>query len=181
MSRIGKKPIELPSQVTVEVSGSTVSVKGPLGTDSLVLNSGIGVTKEDNMIVLVKNGDPKSKELEAMHGMYRAVLANIVEGVSKGFERDLEIVGVGFRAQQQGTDIQFHLGFSHPVIYKAPQGVQLIVVDQTKVKVKGTNKEKVGQTASEIRFLKEPEPYKGKGIRFKDENVRRKAGKTGKK
>ena len=181
MSRIGKKPIELPSQVAVDVNGLTVSIKGPLGTDSVVMNAGIVVKKVDNTIVLEKNGDPKDTELEAMHGMYRAVIANIVEGVTKGYERDLEIQGVGYRAQQQGSDIQFHLGFSHPVIYKAPQGVQLVVVDPTKIKVKGISKEKVGQTAAEIRFLKEPEPYKGKGIRYKDENVRRKAGKTGKK
>ena len=105
----------------------------------------------------------------------------LVEGVTKGFEKDLEITGVGYRATQQGADIQFHLGFSHPIVYKAPVGVILQVVEQTKVKVKGSSKEKVGQTAAEIRFLKPPEPYKGKGIRFKDEKVRRKAGKTGKK
>ena len=181
MSRIGKKPIELPSQVTVDVNGTTVNVKGPLGSDSIEVNPGIVIKKENNALVLEKKAEEAGKEVEAMHGMYRAILSNIVEGVSKGFERDLEIIGVGYRAQQQGSEIQFHLGFSHPVIYKAPVGIKLTVVDQTKIKVSGINKEKVGQTAAEIRFLKEPEPYKGKGIRYKDENVRRKAGKTGKK
>ena len=176
-----KKPIELPSQVTVDVNGLTVNVKGPLGVDSVIINSGIIIKNENNALVLTKKEDALGKEFEAMHGMYRAILANMVEGVTKGFERDLEILGVGFRAQQQGSDIVLNLGFSHPVTYKAPQGVKLQVVDQTKIKVSGISKEKVGQTAAEIRFLKEPEPYKGKGIRYKDENVRRKAGKTGKK
>jgi large subunit ribosomal protein L6 len=180
MSRIGKKPIELPGQVAVEMNGQVVSVKGPLGSEQLELKPGITIKKEGSSIIVEKASE-KDKQLSALHGLYRALIANMVEGVSKGFERELEITGVGYRAQQQGKDIQFHLGFSHPIFYKAPQGVTLEVVDQTKLKVKGSSKEKVGQTASEIRFLKPPEPYKGKGIRFKSEKVRRKAGKTGKK
>jgi len=181
MSRIGKKPIEIPSQVTIDLNGAVLNVKGPLGTEKIEMRPGISVKQEGNVLTLENNGDAKDKQANALHGLYRSIIANLVEGVTKGFEKDLEITGVGYRATQQGTDIQFHLGFSHPIVYKAPVGVILQVVEQTKIKVKGSSKEKVGQTAAEIRFLKPPEPYKGKGIRFKDEKVRRKAGKTGKK
>jgi large subunit ribosomal protein L6 len=181
MSRIGKKPIEIPSQVTIDLNGAVLNVKGPLGTEKVELRPGISVKQEGNILHLENIGDANDKQVNALHGLYRAIVANLVEGVTKGFEKDLEITGVGYRAMQQGPDIQFHLGFSHPIVYKAPAGVVLQVVEQTKVKVKGSNKEKVGQTAAEIRFLKPPEPYKGKGIRFKNEKVRRKAGKTGKK
>lgn len=180
MSRIGKKPIEMPGQVTVEMNGQVVSVKGPLGSEQIEMRPGISVKKEGSTL-LIEMAESNDKKLNALHGLYRAIIANMIEGVTKGFERELEITGVGYRAQQQGKDIQFHLGFSHPVFFKAPEGVTLEVLEQTKLKVKGSNKEKVGQTAAEIRFLKPPEPYKGKGIRFKNENVRRKAGKSGKK
>ncbi|HNX57925.1 MAG TPA: 50S ribosomal protein L6 [Spirochaetota bacterium] len=180
MSRIGKKPIEMPGQVTVEMNGQVVSVKGPLGSEQIEMRPGISIKKEGSTL-LIEMAESNDKKLNALHGLYRAIIANMIEGVTKGFERELEITGVGYRAQQQGKDIQFHLGFSHPVFFKAPEGVILEVLEQTKLKVKGSNKEKVGQTAAEIRFLKPPEPYKGKGIRFKNENVRRKAGKSGKK
>jgi large subunit ribosomal protein L6 len=180
MSRIGKKPIEIPGQVNVDINGQVVSVKGPLGAENLELRQGITIKKDGNVLTVEKLQD-NDKKLSALHGLYRALVANMVDGVSKGFEKDLEIQGVGYRAQQQGKDIQFHLGFSHPIIYKAPDGVVLEVIDPTKIKIKSSSKEKVGQTAAEIRFLKPPEPYKGKGIRYKNENVRRKAGKTGKK
>jgi large subunit ribosomal protein L6 len=181
MSRIGKKPIEIPSQVTVEINGSAVSVKGPLGSDSVELKPGVIIKKEGSSLLLEKTDGTDEKKAGALFGLYRALIANMVEGVTKGYEKDLEILGVGYKAQQQGSDIQFNLGFSHPVLFKAPVGITLQVVDPVKVKVKGSSKELVGQTAAEIRYLKPPEPYKGKGIRFKDENVRRKAGKTGKK
>lgn len=179
MSRIGKKPIEIPEKVTVEIAGKLLSVKGPLGTEQIELKPGVDVRKDANVLRLEKSVE--GKDYSSLFGMYRAVIANMIEGVSKGFERELEIQGVGYRAQQKGKDIEFSLGFSHPVLFKAPEGVVLEVLEQTKLKVKGSSKEKVGQTAAEIRFLKPPEPYKGKGIRFKSENVRRKAGKTGKK
>jgi large subunit ribosomal protein L6 len=182
MSRIGKKPIELPAQVTVDIDGTVVSVKGPLGSDKIELKPGVVVKKDGNSVLLEKAGDNMDeKSTDALFGLYRALIANVVEGVSKGYEKNLEILGVGYKAQQTGKDITFSLGFSHPVLYKAPEGITLQVVEPTKIKIQGSNKEKVGQTAAEIRFLKSPEPYKGKGIRYKDENVRRKAGKTGKK
>jgi len=182
MSRIGKKPIELPAQVTLETNGTVVSVKGPLGSDQVELKPGVVVKKDGTTVLIEKSADcADDKSVGALFGLYRAIIANMVEGVSKGYEKNLEILGVGYKAQQQGKDIVFSLGFSHPVLYTAPEGITLQVVEPTKVKVTGSNKEKVGQTAAEIRYLKAPEPYKGKGIRYKDENVRRKAGKTGKK
>lgn len=180
MSRIGKKVIDIPNGVTVDVQGLTVQVKGPLGIEKCILSEGI-VLQIEGQHLQVNKQNADDELLDAKHGLYRALLANSVKGVSQGFERDLEIVGVGYRATQQGKDIVFQLGFSHNIMFAAPEGIVLQVVEPTKVKVKGINKEQVGQVASNIRELRPPEPYKGKGIRYKEETVRRKAGKTGKK
>ena len=181
MSRIGKMPINMPSGVNCEINGSVVKISGPLGSDTCDVVNGIKVVKTDNVLTIEIADNSKESEFKAAHGLTRALINNMVTGVSKGFERDLEIQGVGFRVQQQGEDIQFHLGFSHPVIYKSRPGITLKVVDPTHMKISGFNKQVVGQVAAEIRGLKEPEPYKGKGIRYQGENVRRKAGKSGKK
>ena len=178
MSRIGKKPIVLPDNVQVAINGLNVIVKGPLGEQSLDLLEGISVEVAEKILNVNKASEDKT--LNAYQGLFRSLLNNMVTGVSAGFEKNLEIVGVGYRATQQSTDIQFQLGYSHEIIFKAPEGITLQVVDPTKVRVKGIDKQKVGQVAANIRELRPPEPYKGKGIRYKGEAVRKKAGKTGK-
>lgn len=179
MSRIGNKPIEIPSGVTVSVDNKNITVKGPLGEEKLTLLEGVdAVVAESNLQVSIKNNEDKQQR--AYHGLFRSLLSNMVTGVSVGFVKELEIIGVGYRAQQQGKNIQFQLGFSHPVLFEAPEGITLEVADATKCTVKGSDKQKVGQVAANIRKLRPPEPYKGKGIRYKDEYVRKKAGKAGK-
>lgn len=174
MSRIGKKPIPIPPGVTVEVSGGTVSVKGPKGTASLNLHPDIKAEFSDsNLNVLVGR---ESKRSSALWGLFRSLLANLVEGVSRGFEKKLEFEGVGYRANVEGDTLVFQLGFSHPVKVKAPEGIKFSVEKNT-ITVSGVSKELVGNTAASIRNLKPPEPYKGKGIRYKGEIIRRKAGK----
>ena len=179
MSRIGKKPIEIPNGVKVDIKDSNVTVTGSLGTSSILLLDGVSLNYSGNVI----NVEPKSEEKQniAYQGLFRTLINNMVTGVSQGFEKNLEIVGVGYRATQQGPDIQFQLGYSHTILFKAPEGIKLEVVDPTKIKVKGTDKQVVGQVAANIRELRPPEPYKGKGIKYKDEVIRKKAGKTGKK
>jgi large subunit ribosomal protein L6 len=181
MSRIGKKPIDIPEKVDVEIKGKTVSVKGPLGEDSLNVIDGINAIKEDNKIRIVKEDENSTdKAINGYYGLFRSLINNMITGVTSGFEKELEIIGVGYRANQQNANIQFQLGYSHDIIFEAPKGITLEVTDQTKVKVKGFNKQQVGQVAANIRKLRPPEPYKGKGIRYKDEYVRKKAGKAGK-
>lgn len=180
MSRIGKKPIEIPGSVTVNIDGKNITVKGPLGENKLALLSGVNVEKNDKYLN-VSIEDVNDKQQRAYHGLFRTLINNMVVGVSTGFVKELEIVGVGYRALQQGKDIQFQLGYSHTILFPAPEGITLEVTEATKFKVKGYNKELVGQVAANIRKLRAPEPYKGKGIRYKNENVRKKAGKTGKK
>jgi large subunit ribosomal protein L6 len=180
MSRIGKLPVEIPGTVTVNITDSNINVKGPLGEDNLNLLNGVNVAKEANILSVMINDD-NNKQLRAYHGLFRTLINNMVVGVSTGFVKELEIIGVGYRAIQQGMDIQFQLGYSHTIIFKAPEGIILEVSEPTKFRVKGFNKEQVGQVAANIRKLRPPEPYKGKGIRYKGENVRKKAGKTGKK
>lgn len=179
MSRIGKQPIEIPGGVTVDIASRVITVKGPLGENKLTLLDGVNVQLDSNIINVVVEND-EDKQQRAYHGLSRTLINNMVVGVATGFVKELEIVGVGYRASQQGQDIQFLLGFSHPVIFKAPDGITLEVTEVTKFKVKGRNKEQVGQVAADIRKLRPPEPYKGKGIRYKNEQVRKKAGKTGK-
>ena len=179
MSRIGKKPIEIPAGVKVDINGSDIKITGTLGTSSISLIEGVKLNYSDNVICI----EPETEEKKhiAYQGLFRTLINNMVVGVSQGFEKNLEIVGVGYRATQQGNDVQFQLGYSHPILFKAPEGIKLEVIDPTKIKVKGTDKQVVGQIAANIRKLRAPEPYKGKGIRYKDEVIRKKAGKTGKK
>ena len=180
MSRIGKKIIEIPSGVSVDVKERTITVQGPLGQHSIELIAGVTVVLENNILQVVVENKDNNKQLMAFHGLSRSLISNMVEGVSKGFEKNLEIIGVGYRAAQQGKDIQFQLGYSHPIVFSAPDGITLEVIDPTKIRVKGSDKQQVGQIAANIRKLRPPEPYKGKGIRYKEEQVRKKAGKTGK-
>lgn len=178
MSRIGKKPIEIPAGVTVTMDGHTVNVKGPKGELTNTFNSDMAINIEDNVITVTRPSD--AKEHRSIHGTTRSLIANMVEGVSKGYEKTLELVGVGYRAQKQGKKLVLNVGYSHPVEFDPEEGIEIDVPANTKVIVKGYNKEKVGALASNIRAVRPPEPYKGKGIRYEGENVRRKEGKTGK-
>ena len=179
MSRVGKKPIEVPANVTVTLGDkNAVTVKGPKGELTRVFNKDITFTQEDNVLTLSRPSD--SKDHRTNHGTSRALLANMVTGVSEGFQRTLELVGVGYRAQLQGSKLVLNVGYSHPVEFTPEDGVTVEVPANTKVIVKGIDKERVGALASNIRQVRPPEPYKGKGIRYEGEVVRRKEGKTGK-
>ena len=179
MSRIGKKIITIPSGVTVNQNGNVVTVKGPKGELTREIPSFISLEVKDNEIVLVNSSDEKIAN--ALHGTTRANVANMVTGVSEGFTKVLEIVGVGYRAEVKGKNLDLALGYSHPVSFEIPEGISVEVVKGVTVKVSGINKEVVGQFAAEIRAQREPEPYHGKGIHYSDEHVRRKEGKTAKK
>ncbi|WP_079504256.1 50S ribosomal protein L6 [Mesobacillus jeotgali] len=178
MSRVGKKPIEIPAGVTVTLDNNQVTVKGPKGELSRTFHSDIEIKVEENVINISR--PTENKEHRALHGTTRAVLANMVEGVSKGFERGLELVGVGYRASKQGNKLVLNVGYSHPVEIEAEKGLEIEVPSNTKIVIKGTDKERVGALAANIRDVRPPEPYKGKGIRYEGEYVRRKEGKTGK-
>jgi large subunit ribosomal protein L6 len=175
MSRVGKKPVSIPSGVTANVSGKTISVKGPKGTLSLVVDDRVVVAMDKGEIKV----DPKdeSKEARALWGTTRANLNNIVTGVTQGFERRLEIVGVGYRAAVQGKNLQLALGYSHDVLYPIPEGIAVATPKPTEIVVSGIDKRKVGQVAAEIRAYRPPEPYKGKGVKYADEFIFRKEGK----
>jgi large subunit ribosomal protein L6 len=175
MSRIGKRPIELPSGVLVALSPGRVQVNGPLGELSQVVPARMQIEKTDAEIVVTR--PTERGEDRALHGLTRTLIANMVEGVTKGFEKHLEIQGVGYRAQLKGTELELAVGFSHPVTVKPRDGIAFEVPAPTQIVVKGIDKQKVGQTAAEIRKVRPPEPYKGKGIRYRDEQVRRKVGK----
>ncbi len=178
MSRIGKQPIEIPAGVTITVGDSEITVAGPKGTLQVPVQPMTKVTVDGNVATVTRADDePKSK---AWHGLQRALLNNAVIGVTKGFEKKLEVNGVGFRLSGGGQEIEMALGFSHPVKYRAPEGVQL-TTNKMEITVSGIDKQQVGQVAAEIRALKKPEPYKGKGIKYVDEVILRKAGKAGKK
>jgi large subunit ribosomal protein L6 len=180
MSRIGKSPINVPSGVDVTLEGRTITVKGPKGTLSRDLPGAIDV-RQDGATLLVERPDD-ARESRALHGLTRSLVNNMVVGVTDGFRKELEIVGVGYRAESQGPDaIKLSLGFSHPVNVKAPDGITFEVPAATQVVVAGIDKEVVGQVAANIRSIRKPEPYKGKGVRYAGERVLRKAGKTGKK
>ena len=177
MSRIGKKPIPLPKGVEVRQEGYTLTVTGPKGTLSTAVVPGIGVEIENN-VVQFSRGDDEGKT-RSLHGLMRALVANNVHGVSEGFKRELDIVGVGYRAEVKGREIVFQLGYSHPVRFPIPQGIDVTVDAKTNhITITGIDKQKVGQVAAEIRGLREPDPYKGKGIKYSDEVIRRKAGKA---
>jgi large subunit ribosomal protein L6 len=175
MSRVGKAPVEIPSGVEVTLSDAEIRVKGPKGTLQQPLHQAVEVVHEDNQLsVRPVAGQPAAK---AMYGTMRAVLGNMVAGVSTGFEKKLELVGVGYRAQAQGNVLNLTLGFSHPVAHKLPEGITIETPSQTEIVVKGIDKQKVGQVAAEIRAYRPPEPYKGKGVRYSDEHVVRKEAK----
>lgn len=178
MSRVGKKPIEIPSGVTVTVNGNTVTVKGPKGELTRTFHPDMTITLEDNMIKVARPSDEKHHR--ALHGTTRSLIANMVEGVSKGYEKALELVGVGYRAAKQGKKLVLNVGFSHPVEIEPEEGLEIEVPSQTKIVVKGADKQRVGELAAKIRAVRPPEPYKGKGIRYEGEVVRLKEGKTGK-
>ena len=179
MSRIGKKPVEIPEGVEVKIDGQTVTAKGPLGTETVTVCPEISVKLEDNHVVLAKvQDDRKSRSL---WGLSRTLVNNAVQGVKHGFEKKLEIQGVGYRANMEGTVLNLALGYSHPVKVEPPQGITITVENNTKITVKGANKQLVGDVAAEIRGKRPPEVYKGKGIKYEGEYIRRKAGKTGKK
>ncbi len=179
MSRIGKKPIEIPSGVEIKIDGQVVTAKGPLGTESVTVRPEIAVKVEDNHIILSKVGD--SRETDALYGLSRTLVANAVHGVKEGFEKKLEIQGVGYRANMEGKNLNMALGYSHPVVVVPPEGITLSVEANTKITVKGSNKQTVGDVAAFIRSKRPPEVYKGKGVRYEGEYIRRKAGKAGKK
>ena len=176
MSRIGKQPVVLPSGVTAEIAERTVSVKGPKGAQMLSIPANITVAQEAGTLVVTRTAEDKQSRTD--HGTTRALLANIVEGVQKGYSRELEIQGVGFKASLSGKELTMNVGYSHPILYVVPEAITLTVTDSTQMKVSGIDKQLVGEVAARIRAFRPPEPYKGKGIRYKDERVRRKVGKT---
>jgi large subunit ribosomal protein L6 len=179
MSRIGKLPIAIPNGVTVSIDGSHVKVKGPKGELSRTLPGDITVAQEDGVVHVQRPSD-ESKH-KALHGLSRTLVANMVEGVSSGFKKQLELVGVGYKAEVRPYGLQLALGFSHPIEYKAPEGIKLSAPVPTQIIVEGANKEVVGQVAAELRSFRPPEPYKGKGVKYQGEQIRRKAGKAGSK
>lgn len=179
MSRIGKRPIPIPAKVTVTIAGQQVAVKGPKGELSRFLPAEVEVTQEGETLLVKRRND--SRVARQRHGLSRTLVANMVEGVSQGFQRRLEIQGVGYRAQVQGRNLTLNVGYSNPVQIAPPDGIQLAVENNTNVLISGIDKEIVGNIAAQIRAVRPPEPYKGKGIRYAGEMVRRKAGKTGKK
>jgi large subunit ribosomal protein L6 len=178
MSRVGKKPIVIPAGVTVTLNNNTATVKGPMGELTRTFHSDMTINVEENLVTITRPSE--AKEHRALHGTTRAVLANMVEGVSTGFTRGLELIGVGYRAQKQGNKLVLNVGYSHPVEIEAEEGLEIEVPANTRIIIKGTDKERVGALAANIRGVRPPEPYKGKGIRYEGEFVRRKEGKTGK-
>ena len=180
MSRIGRMPIAIPAGVTVEIAeNNKVTVKGPKGTLVRELPVEMDIKEEDGHIVVTRPND--LKRMKSLHGLTRTLINNMVVGVSAGYEKVLEVNGVGYRASKQGKTLTLNLGYSHPVVMEDPEGLETVLEGQNKITVKGIDKEKVGQYAAEIRDKRRPEPYKGKGIKYADETIRRKVGKTGKK
>lgn len=178
MSRVGKKPIEIPTGVTITNDNNTVTVKGPKGELTRTFNQDMAITVEENVLTVVRPSE--SKEHRTIHGTTRALLNNMVQGVTNGFERGLELIGVGYRASKQGNKLVLNVGYSHPVEITPEQGIEVEVPANTKIVIKGIDKERVGALAANIRDVRPPEPYKGKGIRYEGEHVRRKEGKTAK-
>jgi large subunit ribosomal protein L6 len=179
MSRIGRKPVPVPANVTVTIDGAAVKVKGPKGELVRQFRPEMKIEQEDGRLVVGRPSD--SKEHRALHGLTRALLANMIQGVTSGYRKSLEIIGVGYRAEKKGNELVLNVGYSHQVKYPQPTGISISTSSPTVVVIEGIDKEKVGQVAAEIRSVRPPEPYKGKGIRYQGEQVRRKAGKTGAK
>ncbi|NEO83218.1 MAG: 50S ribosomal protein L6 [Spirulina sp. SIO3F2] len=181
MSRIGKRPIEIPGKVSIKIDGQHIAVKGPKGDLERILPELVQVTQEGNAIQVIRQDD--SRPARERHGLARTLVANMVEGVSKGYEKRLQIQGVGYRAQVQGKTLVLNVGYSHPVEIEPPDGIEFAIVDKktNEIAVTGISKEEVGNTAARIRAVRPPEVYKGKGIRYKGEFIQRKAGKAGKK
>ena len=177
MSRIGKKPVPVPNGVTVTLTGNTISVKGPKGELSRKLHPDMQIAVEDGTVNVTRPSDEQNHR--ALHGLTRSLIANMVEGVTNGYRKQLEITGVGYKAEVKPFGLQLALGFSHPVEYRAPAGIKLSAPQPTAVVIEGADKEKVGQVAAEIRALRKPEPNKGKDVKYQGEQVRRKAGKAG--
>jgi len=179
MSRIGKLPITVPSGVEVTIDGQAVTVKGPKGTLNQQIAEPISVERDEDGAILVKRPDDERRN-RSLHGLSRSLVNNMVVGVSQGYQKDLEIHGVGYRVQLKGSNLEFALGYSHPIVIEPPEGIQFAVDGPTKLSVKGIDKQLVGEIAARIRKLRKPDPYKGKGVRYAGENIRRKVGKTGK-
>ena len=178
MSRIGKLPVTIPSGVTVTVEGNTVKVKGPRGELAHKVPDGISVERNDTTLNV--NRASEETNHKSLHGLTRSLIANMVEGVTKGYEKRLAIVGVGYRAAMKGNDLEIQVGYSHPVVVPAPEGIEFEVPTPTQIVVRGNDKQQVGEVAANIRKIRKPEPYKGKGIRYENEYVRKKAGKAAK-
>jgi large subunit ribosomal protein L6 len=176
MSRIGKQPVPVLDGVDVSVDGLTVTVKGPKGEITRTMPEGVAIAVEGDEVVVTRDSD--IQDHRARHGLVRSLIFNMVEGVTKGYEKKLEMVGVGYRAATKGSDLELQVGFSHPVTVEAPEGIDFAVEDQTNITVTGIDKVVVGQVAANIRKIRPPEPYKGKGIKYVDERIRRKAGKA---
>lgn len=179
MSRIGKQPVTVPSGVTVTINGSDVQVKGPKGQLERTFSDLVAIDQKDNVVTVTRN-DEEDPESNVMQGLVRALINNMVVGVSQGYEKKLELTGVGYRAQLKGKALELTVGFSHPVDYEAPENITFEVPDNTHITVKGISKEQVGQVAAEVRMTRPPEPYKGKGIHYEGEHIRRKLGKAAK-
>jgi len=179
MSRIGKAPIEIPAGVEVTIDGNKITAKGPLGTEVVEVASELKVEKDGNSVVVSRADDDRKSR--SLHGLSRTLVSNAINGVKEAFVKKLEIIGVGYKANMQGADLNLALGYSHPILIKAPEGIKIEVEANTKITVSGTNKQKVGDVAALIRSKRPPEPYKGKGVRYENEYVARKAGKAGKK
>jgi len=177
MSRIGKTPISIPTSVEIAIDGANIEVKGPKGSLNLVLTEGISLIQEDESLVVHREND--ERQSKALHGLMRSLINNMIIGVTEGYSKQLELVGVGYRVQAKGkTNLEFQLGFSHPVNVSAPDGIEFDVPSPTELNISGIDKQMVGQVAADIRALKKPEPYKGKGIRYAGEHIIRKAGKA---
>ncbi|MBB3605481.1 large subunit ribosomal protein L6 [Mycolicibacterium sp. BK556] len=179
MSRIGKQPVAIPAGVDVTIDGQNVSVKGPKGTLQLDIAEPITVSRNDDGAIVVSRPDDERRS-RSLHGLSRTLVSNLVTGVTQGYTTKMEIFGVGYRVQLKGSNLEFALGYSHPVVIEAPEGITFAVETPTKFSITGIDKQKVGQISANIRRLRRPDPYKGKGVRYEGEQIRRKVGKTGK-